>query len=268
MKTILITGSTDGIGKETAKVLAGLGHNVIVHGRTQSKVDAVVSMLKENYPDAKIDSVTGDLSTIKSVEALADEIQSRFSKIGVLINNAGVYTTGTPMTSDDLDIRFAVNAIAPYLLTKRLLKVMEKAGRVVNLSSAAQTTVNIDALRGKRRLDDGNAYAQSKLALTMWSRYLAQEMDVNGPLVVAVNPRSFLGSKMVRDAYGMAGHDLGIGADILMRAALSDEFADSNGKYFDNDRGMFALPRPDALDDEKCSEVVEAIEQVIGMHNS
>lgn len=263
MKTILITGSTDGIGKETAKVLAELGHHVIVHGRTQSKVDNVVAMLKDNYPNAKVDSVTADLSAMNSVEALAGEIESTFDRIDVLINNAGVYSASTPMTKEGLDIRFAVNAIAPYLLTKRLLKLMDKEGRVINLSSAAQATVNMDALLGKRTLDDGNAYAQSKLALTMVSRYLAQELEGTGPLVVAVNPRSFLGSKMVRDAYGMAGHDLSIGADILMRAALSDEFADSNGKYFDNDRGVFGMPHRDALDDEKCASIAEVIEGMV-----
>ena len=140
---------------------------------------------------------------------------------------------------------------------------MDKEGRVVNLSSAAQATVSLDALAGKRRLDDNSAYAQSKLALTMWSRYMAQEIDGSGPLMAAVNPRSFLGSKMVKQAYGMTGHDINIGGEILCRAALSDEFADSNGKYFDNDRGVFALPHPDALDDELCADVVDAIEDIL-----
>ncbi len=104
------------------------------------------------------------------------------------------------------------------------------------------------------------AYAQSKLAITMWSCHMAMELKENGPAIIAVNPASMLGSKMVKEAYGVAGGDLSIGADILCRAALSDEFAGASGKYFDNDTGRFASPHPDALDAEKNAALVGTIE--------
>jgi hypothetical protein len=97
----------------------------------------------------------------------------------------------------------------------------------------------------------------------MWTRYLADKWGDSGPVIVAVNPASMLGSKMVQDAYGVAGGDIQIGADILVRASLSDEFSDSSGKYFDNDIGEFSSPHPDAMDKQKCKAVTEEIEKII-----
>jgi len=96
----------------------------------------------------------------------------------------------------------------------------------------------------------------------MWSFHLAKELGNSGPVIVAVNPASLLASKMVKDAYGVAGKDLGIGAEILVRAALSDEFARASGSYFDNDQGEFSQPHPDALDAQKNTALVAAIEDV------
>ena len=97
----------------------------------------------------------------------------------------------------------------------------------------------------------------------MWTRFLADSLGSEGPVFVAVNPRSMLGSKMVQEAYGVNGADLGIGADILCRASLSDEFADAAGRYFDNDIGRFSSPHPDALNPAKCEQVVRVIEDVL-----
>jgi NAD(P)-dependent dehydrogenase (short-subunit alcohol dehydrogenase family) len=106
------------------------------------------------------------------------------------------------------------------------------------------------------------AYAQSKLALTIWSRELAKQLP-DGLVVVAVNPGSLLASKMVKEGFGVAGNDLSIGADILDRAALSDEFASASGKYFDNDAGRFAEPHADALDPQKSEKLMDVIEDVL-----
>lgn len=137
------------------------------------------------------------------------------------------------------------------------------AGRTSLLSSAAQAPVDLAALAGGRKLDDMAAYAQSKAALTMWSRHLALSLGKDGPMVVAVNPGSMLGSKMVKEAFGVAGGDIGIGAKILAHAALSDEFSDASGRYFDNDAGRFAEPHPDALDPRKSAQVVQSIETLL-----
>jgi NAD(P)-dependent dehydrogenase (short-subunit alcohol dehydrogenase family) len=107
------------------------------------------------------------------------------------------------------------------------------------------------------------AYAQSKLALTMWSRQLALALGEDGPVIVAVNPGSLLGSKMVKEGFGVDGGDIRIGAEILARAALADDFATVSGQYFNNDSGRFAAPHPDALDARKSQDIVRAIEMVL-----
>lgn len=253
-KTILITGSTDGIGLETAKALLAKGHRVLLHGRNEKKLATVAQSLNN---DDLIESYVADLSDMQAVETLAADVMAKHDRLDVLINNAGVFKTSAPITTDGLDIRFVVNTIAPYLLTKQLMPLLGTSARVINLSSAAQAPVNLQALAGKVQLSDGEAYAQSKLAITAWTYALAQSSMEDGLIFVAVNPGSFLGSKMVKEAYGMAGKDIGIGADILTRAALSDEFANASGKYFDNDSGQFAPPHPDALNLQKTQEIID-----------
>jgi len=262
-KTILVTGATDGIGLETAKMLVSQGHNVLAHGRNPVKLEAVKQELSAHGTDGIIATYLADLSRMKNAAALARAVADKHGKLDVLINNAGVYGAPDRITQDGLDIRFAVNTIAPYLLTRRLLPLLGASGRVINVSSAAQFPVDPDALAGQADLSDGAAYAQSKLALTMWSRDLALELGNDGPAIIAVNPRSMLGSKMVKQAYGVVGGDLRIGADILCRAALSEEFAAASGRYFDNDTGQFASPHPDALNPRKCRDLVRMIETIL-----
>ena len=171
--------------------------------------------------------------------------------LGEVINNAGVLRAPDTVTRDGLDVRFAVNTIAPYLLTHGLLPLLAPAARVVNVSSAAQSPVELDALRGKQRFMDDMADAGT----------------TGDRVFVAVNPGSLLGSKMVKEGFGIAGKSLSIGADVLVRAALSEEFASASGWYFDNDEGRFGSPHADALNAEKCQALVEVIEELVASHS-
>ncbi|MEM7432617.1 MAG: SDR family NAD(P)-dependent oxidoreductase [Pseudomonadota bacterium] len=267
-KTLLLTGATDGIGFETAKLVVATGHTLLIHGRSESKLAQTAERLSQIAGAGAIETYRADLSKISDVESLASAVVEKHQTLDVLINNAGVFRTPNPVTEGGFDIRFVVNMISPYLLTDRLLDLMPNDGRVINLSSAAQAPVSLDALAGNAGLDDGQAYAQSKLAITMWSFHLAQSLGDGGPSVVAVNPGSLLASKMVKDAYGVAGSDLGIGADILFRAALSDEFNGVSGQYFDNDQGRLASPHPDALDAAKNAALVKAVEAALAVMNT
>lgn len=266
-KTILLTGATDGIGLETAKMLLAQGHTVLLHGRNQDKLNNVQSALNEQYPQASTVTYVADLSDMAQVQTLAQSVLSDLQQadkvLDVLINNAGVYKLADITTKEGLDARFAVNTIAPYLLTKLLLPVMNVQSRVVNVSSAAQSSVNFESLVGNKPLSDSAAYAQSKLAITMWSRHLGLALKGAGPLVISVNPKSLLGSKMVKDAYRLDGGDLKLGADIFCRAALSDEFKDATGLYFDNDAERFAPPHPDALNNAKNQQLVDTLDSVL-----
>lgn len=263
-KTILITGATDGIGLETARKLSGLGHNLLIHGRNASKLDAAKNSLISQSGAGDVEIYKADLSSLAVVAELAEAINSNHDKIDVLINNAGVLKTSSPMTPDGLDVRFAVNTVAPYLLTQRLLPLIGTGGRVINLSSAAQASVDLNALAGKANQADMEAYAQSKLAITMWTRTLASQPG--SPIMIAVNPGSLLGTNMVREGFGTQGKDVNIGVNILCKAALDDAFSNASGQYFDNDIGQFSSPHPDALDEAKCQKTVDAIESIIAKY--
>lgn len=257
-KIILITGATDGIGLLTAQKLAAAGHKVLLHGRNSAKLEQAA---------AEVDQVSGvykaDLSKMGDVAAMADALLSDHDRLDVVINNAGILKAPVTKTEAGRDIRFDVNTIAPYILTRKLLPIMPKDGRVVNLSSAAQAPVDPEALVKFRPMGDMDAYAQSKLAITIWTAEIAKELP-DGPVIVAVNPGSLLASKMVKEGFGVAGNDLNVGADILIRAALSDDFAHATGKYFDNDIGQFAQPHGAAMDTHHVKEVMSAITKVPG----
>ncbi|MDF1810226.1 MAG: SDR family NAD(P)-dependent oxidoreductase [Phycisphaerales bacterium] len=261
-KTILITGSTDGIGLVAATKLVSMGHTVLIHGRNAEKLAKTEQLLLNANPSVSVEIYRADLSSLNEVESLAEAVTKDHQSLDVLINNAGVFSTPNPRTSDDLDVRFVVNTISPFLLTHRLLPMMNDSGRVINLSSAAQAPVNIPALKGQENLSESAAYAQSKLAITAWSFDLAEQLRANGTSVIAVNPGSLLGTKMVKEAYGRNGADINIGADILIKAALSEEFESASGQYFDNDSGRFATPHQDALSVSVRSEIVDTIQAI------
>lgn len=261
-KVILLTGATDGLGLETAKALVSLEHKLLIHGRSAEKLAQVTDELHSIQRGELVESYQADLTDLAQVAQMAKVIAQKHQNLDILINNAGVFNTAqTIVPGLGLDSRFVVNSIAPYLLTQMLLPLMTKSGRVVNLSSAAQAPVDLEALQGKVQLSDNAAYAQSKLAITMWSRYLAAQTCE--PSVIALNPKSFLASKMVQKAYGVAGTDISVGVNILLRAALADEFADANGLYYDNDIGAFSEPHTDALDMHKCQQVTHIIAALV-----
>lgn len=256
-KTILITGSTDGIGLLTAQNLANEGHTILLHGRGAGRLaDAV------NKVGGKVETYAADLSRISDVQNFASAVIEKHDRLDVLINNAGVLKVKDTVTEAGHDVRFMVNTFAPYALTRALLPIIPKDGRIVNLSSAAQAPIDLEAMRGGKQLGHNEAYAQSKLAITIWTRELAKELT-DGRVVVAVNPGSLLASKMVKEGYGISGNDLSIGADILREAALGASFADVTGKYFDNDSGRFAQPHAAAMDKEHSAQVMKGIEQAL-----
>jgi NAD(P)-dependent dehydrogenase (short-subunit alcohol dehydrogenase family) len=261
-KTSLITGATDGIGRLTAQKLVDLGHRVLIHGRNPAKLARTQTALG----GADVDAFQVDLSDFAQVEGLARDIQAKYDRIDVIINNAGVLKTSQPRIPAGLDVRFVVNTLAPYLLTKRLLPLLkESSGRVINLSSAAQAPVSLEALRGKERLDDDMAaYSQSKLALTAWTDGWAQQVP-KGPLMIAVNPGSLLATKMVTEGFGVAGNDVHQGADILVRLALDASHRTHHGDYFDNDRGAYGKPHREAHNAQKTALLMAAMDDMLGL---
>ncbi len=270
-KKILITGATDGIGLETAKLLLSKGHKLLLHGRNPEKLNDVTKSLSRLSAELSkgevIETYVADLSRMTEVNELSEGIVSRYTHFDVLINNAGIFKSATSITPEQLDVRFAVNTIAPYLLTKKFLPLLGASGRVVNLSSAAQAPVDLEILAGKKQSSDQfNVYAQSKLALTMWSFYMAHQLGNATPAIISVNPGSMLGSKMVKEGFGVAGGDLSKGAEIIARAALSEEFAAASGQYFDNDSGHFSSPHVDVFSEIIVEKVIHELDRIVAKY--
>ncbi|SDL25710.1 SDR family NAD(P)-dependent oxidoreductase [Kriegella aquimaris] len=259
MKHILITGSTDGIGKLLALRLAKEGHFVAIHGRSDAKLAASLKEIKQQSNNENVIGFLADFSDLNTVKKMAEEVSEKMPVIDVLVNNAGVLMTNS--NSGTTDIRFVVNYFAPYVLTNGLLPNIKasKTARIVNLSSAAQSTINIQALEGKIALGANEAYAQSKLALTMWSFHLAeQEPSIT---VVAVNPGSLLNTKMAKEAYGQHWSPAEKGVDVLYDLAMTD--LAETGRYFDNDKGFYSDAHPDAYNHEKIKELITETETLL-----
>ncbi|GAA4278706.1 SDR family NAD(P)-dependent oxidoreductase [Aquimarina mytili] len=266
MKTIVITGSTDGIGKLTAIKLANNGHNVYIHGRSPEKLANVILEIKQTSNNPNIEGFAADFSNLEDVKSMADEIKAKLSKIDVLINNAGVFKSSNGHTKYG-DIRMVVNYLAPYLLTKSLMPLLElgKESRIINLSSAAQSPVSLEAVGGVQISNVNSAYAQSKLALTMWSFYLANQQ--NKVALIAVNPGSLLNTRMVAEAYGQHWSPATKGSDILFDLAVSAAYNGITGKYFNNDKGSpkgtFGPAHQDAYDEDKITVLINKTEEII-----
>ncbi|MFL1896339.1 SDR family NAD(P)-dependent oxidoreductase [Aquimarina sp. 2-A2] len=256
MKTILITGSTDGVGKLSALKLANDGHQIIVHGRNSEKLENTISEIKAQASNDKVSGFVSDLSDFDSIKKMIAELSNELASIDVLINNAGVFKSSIKQNQDTLDMRFAVNYFAPYLLTNGLLSVLKNSAspRIINLSSAAQSSVSMEALRGNETISSQEAYAQSKLALTMWSFYFAKAFPEI--TTIAVNPGSLLNTKMVQEAYGKFWSSADKGADIVCELAVSEKHIENSGKYFDNDKGIFSNAHNDAYNQEKINQLL------------
>ena len=237
-KSILITGSTDGIGKLAATKLAKEGHSIYIHGRKVDKLQRIIAEIKEQSNNENIKGFVADFSDLRAVTNMAEQVQQELTELDVLINNAGVFKSPVHQTKEGYDIRFVVNYLAPYVLTKKLLPLLQKSAtpRLINLSSAAQAAVSLEALQGTRSIGVQEAYAQSKLALTMWSFHLAKLYP--NITVTAVNPGSLLNTNMVREAYGRFWSEADKGGNILYDLAIAEEYTGVTGKYFDNDKGQ------------------------------
>ena len=263
MKTIFITGSTDGIGKMAAIKLAKEGHKILLHGRNEEKLQKSVSEVKELSGNNNIRGFVADFSDFSSIENLVAEISEEIASIDVLINNAGIYKSPVETTQDGLDIRFVVNYLAPYLFTNGLVSLLKKGDspRVINLSSAAQAPVSLKALEGNETLSMQEAYAQSKLALTMWSFNFAETYPEI--TTIAVNPGSLLNTKMVKETFGHHWSPADKGASILYEIASSEKYKNSSGKYYDNDQGAFNEAHKDAYDRKKIAILLATTKNIL-----
>ncbi|GFO66376.1 SDR family NAD(P)-dependent oxidoreductase [Geomonas paludis] len=240
---ILITGATDGLGEKVATDFAALGATLLLHGRDPEKGRRVTDAIKETTGSDRLHYYNADLSSLAEVEALADAIAADWRGLDVLINNAGVGAGPDPkrreLCRDGFELRFAVNYLAPFLLSYRLLPLLRLraeevgAARIVNVASVAQQDLDFDDVMLEKGYDGMRAYAQSKLALIMFSFDLAHELAGTGITVNAMHPASLMDTKMVREWFGAARTTVEEGARYLERLAVDDELQGKTGLYFD-----------------------------------
>lgn len=235
MKTILVTGATDGIGLETAKELAGQGHELVLHGRGEEKVMRASSAIRAVVPDAVLHTAYADLGDLGAVARMAHDLSARLPQLDVLINNAGVYMTERKTSRDGFEMTLAVNHLAHFLLTNLLLPLLKKsnAPRVVTISSMVHTSgcIAFDDMNCEQSYDAYHAYANSKLANALFANELARRE----PRLTSnsLHP-GVIGTKLLHAAFNMQGESLAAGARTSVYLATSPEVASVTGRYFDD----------------------------------
>jgi retinol dehydrogenase-14 len=227
-KTILITGSTDGIGRQAALELAALGSRVIVHGRNASRGRTVVEEIQTATGNQNVDLIIADLSSQKQVRQLAAEVLKRYDRLHVLVNNAGVFMNERQVTEDGLETTFAVNHLAPFLLTNLLLDLLKKSApsRVVTVSSVVHTRgkIDFDNLQAEKRFGSYSAYALSKLANVLFTYQLARLLEGTGVTVNCLHP-GVVGTKLLRVGFDMPGSSTADTAPRVCFSALNSGFS-------------------------------------------
>jgi len=239
-KIVLITGSTDGIGRQTALELACRGAHVILHGRNPERGKAAQEAIGAASGNPQVDLLLADLSSQRQIRHLADEIHEGYDHLDVLINNAGVNTTERTLTEDGLEMTFAVNYLAPFLLTYLLLDLLKKSApsRIITVSSKAhmRTTLDFDNLQSEKNFNGSHAYALSKLGNILFTFELAGQLSGSGVTVNCLHP-GVIDTKMMRLGFSYPhGADVEKGAETPVYLATSPEVANVTGQYFEDKR--------------------------------
>ena len=232
----LVTGSTDGVGRVVAVRLASRNMHVFVHGRDRPRGDEVANEIRAAGGSAEF--LEADLASLANVERLADEVQRRTGSLRLLINNAGIGTGGTSArrqeSADGIELRLAVNYLAGYLLTMRLLPLLEKdtPSRIVNVSSIGQAPIDFQDPLLERSYNGAQAYMQSKLAQVMFTIDLARTLEGAGVTVNSLHPATYMNTTMVRQAGVTPMSTVEEGANAILNLAESPELEQVSGRFF------------------------------------
>ena len=242
MARILITGASDGLGRALAYDLAEAGHRLILHGRDAARLAEVAGRTGG-------EPVRSDLSSLAEVRALTASVRGRHDRLDVLVNNAGVGFGppggGRELSKDGYELRFAVNYLAPYLLTRLLLPLLRRSApaRVVNVASVGQAPVDLDDLMMEHGYAGIEAYRRAKLALIADTFTLAADVNPAEVTVNCLHPGSLMPTTMVREAGTGTIDSLEQGVRATRRLVVDPDLAGVTGRYFDRERESRALPQ-------------------------
>lgn len=252
-EVFLVTGSTDGIGKQTAILLAQRGATVLLHGRNREKCETAREEIRKRTGSDKLRYYVADFASLDEVRRVAAEIREWEPRLDVLINNAGIGSgklsnKQRELSRDGHELRFAVNYLAPYLLTRLLLPLLQASApaRIVNVASVGQKQIELDNIMLERDYDPFDAYKQSKLALVMFTFDLADRLKTEGITVNCLHPGSLLNTKMVRESIPIGFGSPKSGAECVVHLAVSRDVEQKTGRYFDKKQD--ASPDPQAYD--------------------
>lgn len=254
-KICLVTGANSGIGKAAALSLANLGARVILVSRDWQKGKAAQSEIKKRSKNELVDLLTADLSSIESTKKLADDVIANYSRLNVLVNNAGVFLSKRSLTINGIETTFATNHLGYFLLTNSLLKLMKKSApaRIINVASSAHqsASINFSDLNFERGYSGYRAYAQSKLANILFTYELARRIAGSGVTANCLHP-GLVATNLGKDKPNLFRWLINLfkpltkkparAANDLVYLALSRDMEGVNGKYFINKKQRQSSP--------------------------
>lgn len=252
-RTVLVTGATSGLGRHLAGALAARGARVILHGRDSGRLQATREAVDSGASDVggAADTVLADLADLRQADRLARQIRHRHERLDTVVNNAGIGAgppgSGREESRDGIELRFAVNYLAGYLLTRLLTPVLapspDRPARVVNVASGAQEAIDFDDSMLTSGYDGWRAYAQSKLAQVMFTFDLAEELRNRHVAVTALHPATFMNTTMVREAGVTSTSTVEHGGAATLRLITTPDQDRITGRYFNRTRPARAHPQ-------------------------
>jgi retinol dehydrogenase-12 len=277
-RVVVITGASSGIGEAAAVELARLGATVVPVGRDRRRLDHVARQIERVNPGGAAQPLQADFASLGQVRELADALREQHPRIHVLVNNAGMVSGSRSLTDDGYESTFAVNHLAPFLLTNLLLDVLEESApaRVVTTSSDAHGSgsIDLDDLQGERKWSAWSAYSNSKLANVLFTRALAKRLDPAEVTANCLHPgviRTRLGRgtalpiRLGWRAAALFFKSPSRGASTIVHLASSDEGGQVTGEYFIDSRR--ARPSRKAQDDDLAERLWEASERLTGIQS-
>jgi NAD(P)-dependent dehydrogenase (short-subunit alcohol dehydrogenase family) len=247
-KTVLMTGSTDGVGRYVAARLAAAGAKVLIHGRDQARAKTLADEIRGQ---GHIEPVfyQADLSSLAGVRRLAAAVLDGHRRLDVFISNAGIGSRASgperQTSADGHELRFAVNYLSGFLLAHLLLPLLKASApsRIVNVASLGQHPLDFDDVMITKRYNGNRAYAQSKLAQIMFTIDLARELDGSGVTVNALHPATYMNTTMVREGGITPISTVEQGGEAILRLAAGDDVAGESGLFFNGMQQAQANPQ-------------------------
>ncbi len=244
----MITGATDGLGKAVAENLANKGVGLILHGRNPEKGQTVLEELIRKTGNMNVVYYNADFSSLREVGELADTILSAHQQLDVLINNAGIGPgpdDKREISQDGHELRFAVNYLAPFLLTDLLLPLLKKTAgsHVVMVASGLQQPIDFDDLMLKKAYTGRRAYGQSKLAMVMLAITLSKKLRKAGIRVNSLHPASLMDTSLVKASNSRPKSSVQEGVESVLFVATDPQTADISGAFFDHKQQAQAHPQ-------------------------